>query len=301
MNKEKSEVRTFALTMNRAWSIWSIGVLKGDSPFDLHTPSEIENPVLSRCDISDVTADFVADPFMLRKDDSWYMFFEVMNRETRKGEIGLATSGDGLNWSYRQVVLSEPFHLSYPYAFEFEGEHYMLPETLSLNAVQLYRAETFPFRWSRISTLIDARGADPSIFRFADRWWMFLCVTPDRHDSLALYFADDLKGPWREHPRSPIVKGDLRRARPAGRVLVFKDRIIRFAQDCYPRYGSSVRAFEIRELTPTDYAEEEIAPSPILKAGGRAWNRRGMHHIDATPASNGVWIACVDGFHLSDD
>lgn len=287
--------------MNRAWSRWSIGILKGDSPFDLHPLSEIENPVLSCRNVSDVKADFVADPFMVRHEDSWHMFFEVMNHETRKGEIGLATSSNGLDWSYRQIVLDEPFHLSYPYVFESEGEHYLLPETLSLNAVQLYRADSFPLRWSRATTLIDARGADPSIFRFDDRWWIFLCVTPNLHDRLALYFADDLKGPWREHPGNPIVKDDPRRARPAGRVQVFKDRVIRFAQNCYPRYGSSVRAFEIIELTPTRYAEKEIAASPILKAGEEGWNCGGMHHIDVHPTSEGGWIACVDGFHLSDD
>ncbi|MCI0490624.1 MAG: hypothetical protein L0229_28865 [Blastocatellia bacterium] len=317
--------------MNRAWSIWSIGILKGESPFDLLAPSGIENPVLCGRDVSDTTADFVADPFMVREKETWHMFFEVKNSETGKGEIGLATSRDALHWSYRQIVLDEPFHLSYPYVFKWEGEYYMLPETLPLNAIQLYRADSFPLRWSHAATLIEVRGADPSVFRFADKWWMFVCTAPDLHDRLALYFADELKGPWREHPKSPIVSSDARRARPAGRVLVFNDRLIRFAQDCHPRYGSAVRAFEIKELTTADYTEEEIAASPILKgsrgageqgsrgdmepapqhgtavgvpttpAAQHVWNLRGMHHIDAHPAPDGGWIACVDGFHLSDD
>jgi hypothetical protein len=38
----------------------------------------------------------------------------------QEGEIGLATSEDGLKWDYKQVVLNEPFHLSYPYVFEWQ-------------------------------------------------------------------------------------------------------------------------------------------------------------------------------------
>jgi hypothetical protein len=104
---------------------WSIGIYAGNSPFDLSTPDNLKNPVITARDITDVTADFVADPFMIRENNKWHMFFEVM---TRKGEIGLAQSSDGLHWDYRQIVLREPFHLSYPYVFKWNDDYYMIPE-----------------------------------------------------------------------------------------------------------------------------------------------------------------------------
>jgi hypothetical protein len=60
----------------------------------------VNNPVLTRNDVSNINAAFVTDPFMLRVAHRWYMFFEVKNVLTGKGEIGLALSDDGLKWTY---------------------------------------------------------------------------------------------------------------------------------------------------------------------------------------------------------
>lgn len=255
----------------------------------------VANPVLTRESVTDVPARFVADPFMIKVDETWHMFFEVMNQRSEKGEIGLATSTDGLTWNYKQIVLTEDFHLSYPSVFEWQTDFYMIPETVKPGMVGLYKAQTFPTRWSLVGSMLRVPGADPSVFRYADRWWMFTCSTPFAHDALRLYFADDLIGPWTEHPASPIVESDKRIARPAGRVMVANGSVTRFAQDCLIRYGNSVRAFEIVELTTTNYVEREYSNSPILKASGRGWNALGMHHIDAHQLSNGEWMACVDG------
>jgi len=273
--------------------MWSIAIYNGDSPFTLK-PCRPE-PVLTKDHVTDVRAEFVADPFIVRRDQSWYMFVEVMNADTKKGSIGLATSNDALTWTYRQIVLDEPFHLSYPYAFNWRNEYYMIPETLGAGAICLYKADDFPTRWSCVARLIDGTFADPSIVHYNDRWWLFACPAPYQHDTLALYSAPELTGPWSKHPQSPIVRADISRARPAGRVLKLDGRLFRVAQDCLPRYGSSVRAFQILKLTPNHYAEIEIDESPILTASGNGWNALGMHHLDAFRRADGTWLACVDG------
>ena len=270
--------------------MWSIAIYKGISPFDLQPAP----PVLTNADITDIPADFVADPFMLRRDHTWYLFFEVMHSETKLGEIGLATSHDALNWTYDRIVLKEPFHLSYPYVFEWQNEFYMLPETLNAGAVCLYKALDFPYNWIQVAELLKGKHADPSLLRFNDRWWLFTCSPPYQHDTLRLYFADELTGPWTEHPKSPLIQNDKCRARPAGRILKLGNRPFRFAQDCALRYGSSVRAFEITNLTKDNYTEVELR-IPILKASGNGWNAKGMHHIDAHQQPDGHWLACVDG------
>jgi hypothetical protein len=274
--------------------MWSIGIYTGDSPFQLKSSAEIRNPVLTRESVTDVPTEFVADPFRL----DCYMFFEVLRADTKKGEIGLAKSENGVDWTYEQIVLREDFHLSYPYVFEWQNVTYMIPETLGANAAFLYQADDFPRRWSRRAKLIDGPCADPSIVRFHDLWWLFFCSVPYQHDTLRLYFSEELTGPWREHPQSPIVRGDKCRARPAGRMLTIDDRVIRFAQDCVPRYGTRVRAFDILELTTTTYVEVENDASPILQPSDNGWNGGGMHHVDAQQQPNGTWLACVDGFSL---
>ena len=272
--------------------MWSIGIYKGDSPYNLSPAAQVPN--LTRASVTDVPTTFVADPFMIHKG-SWHMFFEVLTR-ANKGEIGLATSDNGLDWSYRQIVLRESFHLSYPYVFEWQNAYYMIPETLGANAVCLYEADDFPTRWSLKAKLIEGQCADPSIIRFGERWWLFTCSTPYQHDTLRLYFADELTGPWREHPKSPLIRNDKCRARPAGRVLRLDDKLIRFAQDCVPLYGSRVRAFDVIELTTTHYVEVENLASPILQPSGTGWNALGMHHVDAHKQADGSWLACVDGY-----
>ena len=278
--------------------MWSIGIYTGDSPYDLKPNPQITNPVLTAAHVTDIPASFVADPFIIRAN-SWFMFFEVWDLRANKGVIGLATSRDGFEWRYERTVLSEEFHLSYPYVFEHQDTYYMLPETLGANGVCLYRADEFPTRWSPVAKLLDGPCADPSIVRFADLWWLFLCSTPYQHDTLRLYFAEELTGPWREHPRSPLIRGDKCRARPAGRIVAFKDKLIRFAQDCTPHYGTRVRAFDILELTTTNYTEVENAYSPVLQPGSSDWNATGMHHLDAQQQPDETWLACVDGNGIS--
>jgi hypothetical protein len=275
--------------------MWSISIYTGESPFSLKPAPGIVNPILTRERVNDVPAKFVADPFMLLSGGVWYMFFEVLNRDSKKGEIALATSPDGLNWTYRQIVLVEPFHLSYPYVFEWANDYYMIPETFQPETVRLYKAVDFPNKWSFVASLLETRCADPSIFQFRDRWWLFTCSNPFKHDALSLYSAPSLFGAWREHPASPLLENNSRNARPAGRVVTVGDKLIRFTQDCVVRYGNQVRAFEILELTPDTYVEREHEQSPILTASAQGWNELGMHHIDPHQLSDGGWIACVDG------
>jgi hypothetical protein len=236
---------------------------------------------------------------MIKHDHMWYMFFEVKNRTSKKGEIGLAVSDDGLRWSYRQIVLAESFHLSYPHVFRWRDDFYMIPESQQARDVRLYKAVDFPTDWLLESMLLrDVDVVDPSIFHFDNMWWLFAGSgrEPNRADNLHLFYADVLRGPWDEHPASPVVGGNNCGARPAGRPLVFDGHIIRFSQDCYPAYGTQVRAFEVDELTKSTYHEREMDDNPILKGSGDGWNGSGMHHVDAQPLGDEGWIACVDGW-----
>lgn len=275
-------------------SVWSIATYIGDSPLSLRAPDDMHKEAFTAGQIDEISATFVADPFMVCESGRWWLFFEVWNAETDRGEIGLASSADGFRWQYEGIVLREDGHLSYPYVFQWNGEYYMTPETLGRGCIQLYRAESFPRRWRPEARLVEGCFADPSVFEYQGRWWMFACSDINLHDTTKLFHSAQLTGPWKEHPRSPIIAGNPRNARPAGRVTCWNGKLLRYAQDCVPQYGTRVRAFEIIELTTQGYREQERSESPILNPES-GWNSAGMHHVDPHPLAAGKWIACVDG------
>lgn len=286
--------------------VFSITVFRGDQPWTVAPIADRRVQVLTRRHVTDVPAAFVADPFLHRTQDGWFMFFEVLRSDTWRGEIAVATSPDGLQWEYDGIVLAERFHLSYPHVFESDGEVYMIPESFEAEAVRLYRASPFPSQWVfERDLLVGAHYADASPFTHKGRWWMFVETsrkseitegTPSGN-TLRLYGALNLTGPWTEHPMSPIVVGDVRIGRPAGRVVRADGRLVRFAQESSSVYGLQVHALEIVELTATVYRERPMVEVPVLGPGRNWWNRGGMHHIDAH-AVKGGWLASVDGWSM---
>lgn len=275
---------------------YSIGIYTGQSPFVLFPSNNVTNPVLTFRDVTDVSAEFVADPFMINDDGKWYMFFEVLNKQSHHGDIGLAVSDDGLTWTYKQIVLDESFHLSYPNVFKLDSEYYMIPETREAYSVRLYKSNDFPYKWSYVANLVEGNYVDPSVFHYDGLWWMFVS---ERNDVLHLFYSSDLKGEWKSHPASPLVKLDGNIARPAGRVLFYDNKIFRYTQDCDPAYGSEVCAFEIVKLTAEDYQEKAVSYNPILKGSNQGWNAQKMHHIDPHNVEGVGWLACVDGYGKS--
>jgi hypothetical protein len=248
--------------------------------------------VLTGRQVTDIQAEFVADPFLILADGLWHMFFEAMDLRSSRGVISLATSPDARTWTYRQVVLQEPFHLSYPYVFEHRGEYYMVPESGRIGAVRLYQADPFPCRWRLVDTLISLPLADSSVVRFRGCWWL---LGTQENRRLHIFYADQLAGPWSEHPKSPSVHNKADRVRSAGRIVPWEEGLLRYTQDCETVYGARVWPNLVTVLSPTEYAEKPL-DKLVVGPGTDSWNRGGMHHVDPHLTPEGDWLACVDGW-----
>ncbi len=271
---------------------WNISIYKGDSPFVLEPMGDANQSILNGSEVTDITSNSVADPFLLRRDDKWYLFYEVVRKSDGLGKIGIASSDDLLNWEYHQLIIDEDFHLSYPQPLEDKGELYMIPETRTANAVRIYHCKKFPLEWEFEQTLIEGDLADATVFKYQGKWYMFAV---EGVDNFVIYHADGLKGPWVPHAGNPLIAGDVRSSRPGGKVVVWEGKYYRIVQDGFPVYGSSVRVFEILELSPDTFREREISESPVLKFNRMGWNGAGMHHMDVHQLEDGSWIAAVDG------
>lgn len=273
--------------------IWSIKVFSSNdiiskSLFEIN----MDTPTLQASDVNDIQAEFVADPFIIKYDSQFFMFFEVLNKRSGRGEIGVASSSDGGKWDYQQIVLREEFHLSYPQVFKVNDEMFMLPETTGANRVLLYKAKKFPFQWEIANELFLGDFLDPSIVKYEGKWWIF---AGSDSGNLHLYYSEKLEGPWIEHPKSPMITNDKSITRPGGRIIVSGGHIYRYTQDCFPYYGNSVSVFKVNKISESEYREEEI--SLILSGTNKDndWRKDGMHHIDQLMVDDNQWLIAVDG------
>jgi hypothetical protein len=190
------------------------------------------------------------------------------------------------------MAIHEPFVLAYPFVFKWRNDYYMIPEAHTQTAVRLYKATKFPDEWQYQKDLLTGdHFVSPTLLQYKNAWWMF--VTNEKSDTLRLFYASDFQGPWKEHPLSPLIKGDARTARPAGRPFEWNGKLYRLAQDGYPIYGYAVRALEITGISPNTYAEK-LVDKQLVKGTSNGWNAEAMHHIDAHPTGQGQWIAAVD-------
>lgn len=61
--------------------------------------------------------------YIMKQGDNLYMFFENKNPITLQGDIGVAKSTDkGATWKPLGIALDEPWHLSSPFIFNYNGQ-----------------------------------------------------------------------------------------------------------------------------------------------------------------------------------
>ena len=83
-----------------------------------------------------------------------FVFFEDLDHRVGKGVISaIAFDGSGPSGPVTPV-LEEPWHLSYPFLIEADGELWMIPESSQHGDVALYRCVEFPDKWERHATLL---------------------------------------------------------------------------------------------------------------------------------------------------
>lgn len=204
---------------------------------------------------------FRADPFPIKVDGGTWIFYEEFDPSQNKGKLAVGKWIDE-KLSQNQIIIEESWHLSYPFVWEEKGQIYLIAESAESGKVYRYRAKKFPFEWERTDVFFDQEGYDPTLFRYEDRYWLFLNQKPIPGTSpfveLYAYWTLDLENPnWNPHALNPIVS-DVRSARPAGRIFLEDDTLFRPAQDSGKRYGHQIKIQEIVCLNDIDYQERTV-------------------------------------------
>jgi len=207
---------------------------------------------------------FWADPFIVSRDNKYYIFIEEGLCPDGKGHISVIVMNKDGTWEPAVPVVEAPYHLSYPFVFEFENDSYMIPESYENHTVELYKCTEFPRKWEFQKTLMErCRAVDTTLLQWEGKWWMFSNRTETEGapptDELFLHYSDSpLSDNWIPHQRNPVVS-DVRSARPAGRLFVRDGRLYRPSQNCSPHYGYGFNICEITKLTETDYEERVVS------------------------------------------
>lgn len=206
-----------------------------------------------------------ADPIVARQDDDRLIFIEslVLPRSRNHAYISvIRVDQDGK--AFEPVkVLERPYHLSYPFVFEWKGTHYMIPESSEAGTIELYQADDFPYGWKHVKDIMTGISAHDNTLLMRDgRWWLFCNMMVNRNapvdDELFIFHSDDLfADSWEPHPMNPVVS-DARTARPAGPFFEEGGVLYRPSQDCSRCYGYAININKVIELNEMRYREERV-------------------------------------------
>ena len=255
--------------------VFSVGIAEGHwQEADLSAATIVPNPPGS----------YLADPFLVERDGRTVCYVEEFDLTSERGRISWLDLGDGTGKpEYRGTLIEEPYHMSFPFPFEYQGELYMVPETYEAGEISLYRCVAFPDQWERCGTLMDGVEAsdtmifeDPSAssdaggegeFGYSGRWWMLTNLRPegalDFFSRLYVFWSDDpLSGRWTPHPLNPVLV-DADGGRNGGLLQGANGSVYRVGQlQGMMTYGEGWEVFQLGDLANCIYREMRFHTSP---------------------------------------
>lgn len=211
---------------------------------------------------------YLADPFIITNNNQTCIFVEDF--DYRKGR-GTISAYEITRNGYKELgtVLSEDFHLSYPFLIEENNVLYMLPETYQSKEIRLYKCLEYPLKWTLHKIIMkDVDAADSSIFKHKGKFWLLTNLDSskmnDHSSELHLYYSDTLDSQeWISHPMNPVIFNSTY-ARNGG-LIMNDEGIFRVYQvKEFEQYGARMGVAKISTLTTISYKEEylfEITPN----------------------------------------
>ena len=207
---------------------------------------------------------FWADPNVIRRGDSYFLFVEEYPYHRKKGHIAVIEMDSEGRHAESVPVLVKDYHLSYPFVFACENRYFMVPESAENRSIDIYECGEFPRVWNHKMTLMnDVKAVDTTLFHYDGKWWLFTALA--EHEGafpeveLFLFYSDTLlTTQWTPHPLNPVVS-DVTTARPAGKLFIRDGRVYRPSQDCSRSYGYGFNINEVTCLSETGYVEKTVA------------------------------------------
>jgi hypothetical protein len=181
-----------------------------------------------------------ADPFLAEENGKAFCFVELMDNHVKHGEIARLSMDGKLT-----KVVSEPYHLSWPYIFKYGDKWLMMPESSGNKDLRLYIADSLEGEWSYYKTLLEGvTVCDSVIFELDGGHYLLTYDFSNVDEYKAVFYHFDI---------SSLMVGefinyipDRRKVlRPAGKAFCDKDTLILPTQKGTDSYGEDVIFNEI--------------------------------------------------------
>ena len=211
---------------------------------------------------------YLADPFVVKKDNNHFCFVEDFDKKKKKGFISVYEINE-VSCKEIGVALEESFHLSYPFLFSHNKELYMCPDTHEANEIRLYKCIEFPLKWKFAKTLIkNVSAVDTNIFYKDKKWWLLTNLSNSKledHDSQLHIFSSEniFSDKWEAHKKNPVIF-DPFFARNAGLIIEDNNFYRVYQRPGFNKYGESLGVAKIEELNEDNYKENskfEVSPN----------------------------------------
>ncbi|HAS8348793.1 TPA: hypothetical protein I7712_20400 [Vibrio vulnificus] len=211
---------------------------------------------------------FKADPFLFKKEQKNWIFYEECKINNGKGWIEAYCIEDDVAFH----VLEEAWHLSYPNVWRHNDNIYMMPQSDN-GEVNVYICEEFPSKWKLLNTVISSDK-----YQFGDPT---LCVSGGKNVLLLTVYDNNLKANDHLYAISDVdvyegqytvdnlqlINSDVRNSRCAGKILKMGGYEYRIAQNCEEGYGVAINVNLLKDDLKGDLVES-ISPDFIKNANG---------------------------------
>ncbi|MCQ2472003.1 MAG: hypothetical protein MJ147_08205 [Clostridia bacterium] len=202
-----------------------------------------------------------ADPFLFELNGETFLFVEMFDNITEVGVLGVSKFENGI-FTEPKPVITENFHLSYPYVFEKNGKIYMMPETHEDSCIQLYEAVNFPDEWKKSEVIVKDVNVVDTVIENGFYLASTICESNDMSVDLSIFDENGIETPF-----SPVYCGRFDK-RGAGQTFTYKNMRIRPAQNCENgNYGGGLFFNKITQCDEKGYSEElfsTVEPQQII-------------------------------------
>ncbi len=194
---------------------------------------------------------WIADPFLYEYGDKHYLFVEQYIEQKHKACLGVYELVDGKPIN-NKIIIENDYHMSYPCVFNYNGQHYIIPESSANNSIDLYEAIDFPYNWVKTATLLQGEKFVDSTVYFKDNEIFLLTYKSEKSCWKLVVFQLDMGS--LKLTRLCEKKYEKNTGRPAG-FLYKEDKLYRPSQDCRNKYGEALIINEIDAIGATGFEE----------------------------------------------